>query len=568
MEKIILFVDDEPAILNSIKRVFRKSAHTVLFATNGEEALSIVQSTSVSVLVSDYSMPGITGAELLAKAKSIRPGMSRIILSGNNDQEAAINSINQGGASRFLTKPWDDRQLIDEIDKALDEWESDQYLNYSKKILNQTGIMNLINTDLSAESTDESIVVCVGIRDFEKLKDNVGVSDITQLLIDLAPPADVPGQSTSLAIMNDQHFCITIQYSSELNNPSQLISAVLDSFSNEYTVQNQKISISYDVGYVLTNQSSRSSSGLVNNAYTALKIAKTLDTNEMVIFDKGMDERKNQHFIIEANLNDALEKNEFVLYYQPKIDLRDGTLHGAEALIRWNSSELGLVSPFDFIPLAEKSGLIHGIGEWVMRDAFTQWSEWFSNLPDRPVISVNVSPKQLNERSFITRVEKCVNAVNIEPEYLELEITENLALDNLDSTIAVLNEIKQLGLKLSIDDFGTGYSSLSYLSKLPVDVIKIDRSFIMPMLESPEKSELVNNLIRLGHDMGMMIVAEGVEDEQQLNVLHEFGCDVIQGYYFSPPVSAEDFLEFWRKLDFTPNGFGSSRDFGVAVSMK
>jgi len=568
MEKVILFVDDEVAILNAIKRVFRKSAHTVLFASSGEEALNIIQSTPVSVLVSDYSMPDTTGADLLAKAKVIRPGMVRIILSGNNDQEATINSINQGGASRFLTKPWEDRFLLDEIEKALTEWESDQYICSTKKILNQSGILDLIDAGLSAEDSEEVIVASIGIKDFEKLKDNIGVSDIALFLTDLAPAVDALGQGNSLAIMNDQNFCMTIQCASESNNSKQLITDLLDSFSNEYMVRDQKVSISYDVGYVLTNRSTQSSSELIGNANTALKLAKSLDSDEIVMFDKGMDERKNKHFILEINLNEALEKQEFFLNYQPKINLSDGSLHGAEALIRWNSSELGVVPPFDFIPLAEQSRLIYDIGEWVMRDAFTQWADWFSKLPASPVISINVSPKQLNERSFINRVEKCISTVNISPEYLELEITENLAVDNLDSTIAVLKEIKQLGLKISIDDFGTGYSSLSYLNKLPADIIKIDRSFIMPMLESSENSELVNNLIRLGHDMGMQIVAEGVEDEQQLNVLREFGCDVIQGYYFSPPVSAEDFLKFWRKLDSNPNIFNSGGISGIAVSQK
>lgn len=548
MENTILFVDDELAILNAIKRVFRKSPYKVLTASSGEEAIQILESTPISVLISDYSMPDLTGAKLLAKAKTIRPDTVRIILSGNNDQEATIESINNGGAARFLTKPWDDNNLIAEVENAMTAWESNQYVCREKQILTQTAAINLIESLSTTVENDSVVVACIGVIGLDTIKNNTGVNGVTQLLTDLAPASNTLDDNVTLAITNDQNFCAVIQNAHESITPEQMVAEVVSTFSTKYLFNEQNIPISFHAGFVILNENTVSFEELISNAYTALQEAKSTNSDDAVAYDNGMDIQTNRRLIVESNLYEALEKNEFVLYYQPKIDARSGTLHGAEALIRWNNKTLGLVPPFEFIPLAEQSKLINDIGEWVTLDAVNQWANWYSEQTEKPVVSVNVSPRQLKDPQFIQRIENCLTASKIDPALLELEITENLMVENLDSTLDVLHEIKQLGLTLSIDDFGTGYSSLSYLHKLPADIIKIDRSFILPMLESPENTELVKNLIRLGHDMNMQIVAEGVECEQQLTILREFGCDVIQGYFFSPPVPATEFFEFSNTL--------------------
>jgi len=549
MDKTILFVDDESAILNSIKRVFRKSSHTILTANSGEDALEIIRTTPVSVLVSDYSMPGLTGAMLLAEAKSIRPETVRIILSGNNDQTATIESLNTGGASRFLTKPWDETELINEVESALNEWESSQYAFLPKKLLNPNSIINSINDVIESESWINAILVCIGLSDIEQIKHSTGVDGITGFLTDLSPSNDALGRDVKLALTDDHHFCALIKPRDDIENAQQLITSVLEHFPVNHFLNDQKVPTSFDIGYTVVNDPNKTANDLLGNAYTALQQAKSEDSAEMVLYTERMGAQKFRRLIVESNLSDALANQEFVLHYQPKINLTDGSLYGAEALIRWDNSLLGLVPPFDFIPLAETSRLIYDIGQWVMADAFHQWGEWYRDTTNAPVISVNVSPKQLKEPGFIKRVESVLSNIALNTEFLEIEITENLMVDNLDTTVAVLNDVKQLGLKISIDDFGTGYSSLSYLNRLPADIIKIDRSFIFPMLESKANTELVNNLIKLGHDVGMQIVAEGVENEDQLLLLRDFGCDVIQGYYYSPPIPASDFWAFTETLE-------------------
>lgn len=548
MQKIILFVDDEPAILSSIKRVFRKSPHKILTASTASEALTIIRSTPVCLLVSDYSMPDTTGANLLAEAKLIRPEMVRIILSGNNDQEATIQSINHGSASRFLTKPWDDKNLVSEIESALEQWESEQYFFKPKQLLNHQAIQALIDDDASNESNGTAIVAYISINKFEVLKNIMGPDCISEFLINIAPEPSALGDHISLGLMTDQHFCAYIRLAEDAGNPENAITNVLEQFTNHPTINDQKTHITFNVGYALTTTPQIPAATLIGNSFSALQQAKTSGFANMLMHTDQMNEKQASNLTLEKNLNVALDNNEFELFYQPKINLENRSLYGAEALIRWKNKELGMVSPFEFIPLAERSNLINEIGEWVIVEAFGQWAQWFSNLEDKPLISVNVSPIQLNDTSFMDRVERSLDAVDMDPKTLEFEITENLMLEDLDTTITILNRLKDLGLKISIDDFGTGYSSLSYLNKLPVDIIKIDRSFILPMLESDQSLELVKNLIRLGHDLGMQIVAEGVEDEKQLLALNEFGCDVIQGYYFSPPVPAMEFIEYSNSL--------------------
>ena len=548
MKKIILFVDDEQSILNAIKRLFRKSPYNVLTAGNAKDALDVIRTVPISVLVSDYTMPGETGAELLAMAKSIRPEMNRIILSGNNDQEALLQSINLGSADRFLTKPWDDSELINEVDKAMAAWEEKRYTWPDKKLLNQTSFIQMVDELISEPETTNRVVIYFGVRDFENVQQLVGIEKIRNYLYEISPTPDSVEPSVTMAILDDNNFCGIIKLENEVVSLNQKISELIEPFLEASAFDNQKYSISLDVGYCVASPETVSALDLISNALTAYQHAKSSESGNYVNYQSWMSDKKHNDRIIESNLQHALKDSEFVLHYQPKINISNNTMHGAEALLRWNSKTLGMVSPFDFIHLAERSEAINDIGHWVMNEAVRQWLEWFGQSEVQPIVSVNVSPRQLKDFSFVKRVESVLQEHRIDPSRLELEITESLMVEDIKSTIKILNDIKALGVALSIDDFGTGYSSLSYLNQLPVDTLKIDRSFIFPMMESEEKRHLVNNLIKLGHDLGIDIVAEGVEDEQQLEVLKEYGCDVIQGYFYSPPVPSGDYSHLIEKF--------------------
>jgi EAL domain-containing protein (putative c-di-GMP-specific phosphodiesterase class I) len=254
-----------------------------------------------------------------------------------------------------------------------------------------------------------------------------------------------------------------------------------------------------------------------------------------------MNERVAEKLSLENNLRQALDKGEFVLHYQPKVNLASGKLTSAEALIRWNDPRTGLVPPLRFIPILEETGLIHEVGRWALRKAVEDYLRWRAAGLAAVRISVNVSPLQLRHRGFIAEIEQAIGIDAHAAAGLELEITESLIMEDVKHSIASLQAIRAMGVTIAIDDFGTGFSSLSYLSKLPVDTLKIDRSFVINMTAGPQGLALVSTIINLAHALNLKVVAEGVETEEQLRLLRLLSCDEMQGFLFSKPLPVEIF---------------------------
>ena len=566
MKKTILFVDDEPSILSAIKRVFRKSPYTVLTADTAESALELIRTVPIAVLVSDYTMPGKTGAQLLAKARDIRPDMTRIILSGNGDQEAAIQSINYGAASRFLTKPWDDAELTCEIHRAVATWEAARYINLEKKLLHKKAFYETLDALISTEQSNQHALVYFGIRDYQKIQHRLYRDQAAEFLAHIAPTPSGVKECLALGLLDDGHYGGLITLENDTDEPAIAVSNFVNQFAHQVEFDNQNFNLHIDAGYcpIAIADKNEGATALMDKAILAFNHVKPSKSNYFIGYDSSMEKQNSILRILENDLHSSLTENEFVLYYQPKINTLDGSMYGAEALIRWNCKQLGMLPPNDFIPLAERGDSIIDIGQWVMDEAAHQWMSWFGTLDRNTTVSVNVSQKQLQDSTFLKRLENVLTETGIEASMFELEITESLLMEDITATIGILDEIKSLGVMLSIDDFGTGYSSLSQLNNLPVDTLKIDRSFILPMLESKISRDLVRNLITMGHDLGIDIVAEGVEDEEQLNLLKGYGCDVIQGYYFSPPVPAHEYIKLVDKFQLDNAGTSQAQQFRAA----
>ena len=285
---------------------------------------------------------------------------------------------------------------------------------------------------------------------------------------------------------------------------------------------------------------------LTQSADAALYRAKQAGRNNFQFFTKQMHEQANEVLQIESELRQALENSEFLLHYQPKVDAITSKVIGAEALIRWKHPHKGLVPPCRFIPIAEESGLINEIGEWVLHTAVQQVADWqLAGLAVVPV-AVNLSVVQFRQDTLYETVCQALRISKLEPSMLELEMTEGIAMENSDRTISVLNQLHGLGVSLSIDDFGTGYSSLSYLKRFKIDTLKIDQSFVRDLGRDPEDAAIVTAIIAMAHSLGFRTIAEGVETQEQLNFLREKQCDEIQGYFFSKPVPAEEFVQLLR----------------------
>ncbi|WP_158630028.1 bifunctional diguanylate cyclase/phosphodiesterase [Cohnella sp. AR92] len=285
---------------------------------------------------------------------------------------------------------------------------------------------------------------------------------------------------------------------------------------------------------------------LMKNAESALYSAKDEGKNTIRFYVPNMNDTLRESVLLETDLRKALERNEFYLVYQPQINASTGQVVGVEALLRWKHGKRGLISPSDFIPLAEETGVIVPIGNWVLRTACRQSKQWQQQgLP--PVrIAVNLSGRQFLNKGLVPFIKRTLVETGMDPSLLELEITESMTLD-IERSFSTLRELKRLGVSISIDDFGTGYSSLSYLKSFPVDCLKIDQSFVRELLSETNDRSIVSTIITLAHNLNLRVVAEGVESEEQLTYLATYGCDEIQGFYISKPISEQDVARFLRK---------------------
>jgi len=280
---------------------------------------------------------------------------------------------------------------------------------------------------------------------------------------------------------------------------------------------------------------------LIKKVYTALHFAKTKNKGSYELYQESMDAEIKENKKIEAKIKVALEKNQFLIFYQPQVNISDNKIIGAEALIRWPDGKGGFISPNQFIPIAEMSGLINPIGEFVFESVCTTIKGWL-DAGIKPVrISVNLSPRQFRGGDLLEDVKGVLEKTNISSKWLALEITEGALIKDMECSIVLLENLRNMGIKVYLDDFGTGYSSLSYLKRFPIDVLKMDKDFVQGINTDPQENAIVRTIINLGHDLGIKVEAEGVENEEQLEFLKDNGCDYVQGFLFSRPLPKEEF---------------------------
>ncbi len=320
----------------------------------------------------------------------------------------------------------------------------------------------------------------------------------------------------------------------------QIAETMIQALSLPFACNGHELHITTSIGASIYPDHNTDVEGLIRNADMAMYRAKVDGRNNFQFYIPNMQEQSFQRLSMENNLRRALENEELETYYQPQIDLHTGQIVGLEVLLRWKHVTLGSISPSQFIPLAEETGLIIAVGYWVLRHTCLQAIEWNkSGLP--PIqIGVNLSIKQLQQKDFLSSLQQILNETNFDPHYLELEITEGIMMDNVEEKIVLLNQFRQMGIQLSIDDFGTGYSALSYLKNLPIDTLKIDRTFIEYIDHNEQDQAIVASLINLSHSLNLIVIAEGVETQEQVDILRELGCDRIQGYFFYKALPTEE----------------------------
>jgi diguanylate cyclase (GGDEF)-like protein/PAS domain S-box-containing protein len=349
---------------------------------------------------------------------------------------------------------------------------------------------------------------------------------------------------TTVARQGGDEFTILLTEMSHAQNAAKVAQRFLESLAKPFMLDGHEVFVSASIGIALYPLDGEDIDSLLKNADVAMYHAKDVGKNNYQYYRQSMNVAAVERLSLEGSLRKALERNEFLLYYQPQMDIRTGSIVGMEALIRWKHPERGMVPPGDFIPLAEETGMIVPIGEWVLNTACAQNKEWQAQGHPPICVSVNISGQQFKQQNLITTVAQTLESSGLDPRYLILEITESIIMQRTGEIMALFHELRAMGLRFSIDDFGTGYSSLGYLKRFPIHELKIDRSFVKEITTNADDAAIAKAIIAMAHSLKLTVVAEGVETEQQLKLLSDEGCDRMQGYLISHPLPAGEVVKF------------------------
>lgn len=390
-------------------------------------------------------------------------------------------------------------------------------------------------------------VVFIDLDRFKSINDSLGHSAGDELICEVGQRLkQVVRETDSVARFGGDEFVMLISEEAESPLDKTCLSRIMDAIEKPIMLQGHDVIVTASVGVSVYPDDSTDPATLIGNADLAMYRAKKSGRNNVQFYTAALNEKLLEKLKMERALRDAITREQFVLHFQPQVNLKTGRIVGAEALIRWDHPTHGMIAPADFITLAEDTGLIAPIGDWVLREACICAQRWHnSGYPDLK-IGVNVSARQFSHTDLVSKVRSVLKETKLNPMCLDLELTESSIMSDVEKTISTLTDLKTLGVKLSIDDFGTGYSSLAYLQRFPLDVLKIDQSFVQDIQTGFADSAIVASVIGLSHNLKLQVIAEGVETSDQLNYLKKQGCDEVQGYYFSKPLSANDFEEYLR----------------------
>ena len=399
----------------------------------------------------------------------------------------------------------------------------------------------------SAQNSDETgsklAVLFIDMDNFKHINDAMGhaAGDVVLQLAGKRLESCVRNRDTIARLSGDE-FTVILESVNEEEEVEAVATRMLKALSQPFHVDGQELYSSGSIGVIIYPDSCDNVDELLKNVYTASHHAKKQGRNNFQFYSSTLSANALRRMAIEHGLRHALENDEFHLAYQPKVDLSTGRIIGAEALARWTNPELGPISPVEFVPVSEETGLIVPIGDWILEKACTEARQWMDIGLEDVGVAVNLSVRQFRQGALAERVQEILDSTGLPCTNLDLELTESMLVENAEQTVQVLKELKALGVSLSIDDFGTGYSSLSYLTKFPLDSLKVDRSFVTGLPDNPDAVTMAKAIVNMAQNLGLKIIAEGIETERQSAFLHALGSDIGQGYLFSRPVSYEEFV--------------------------
>ena len=452
-------------------------------------------------------------------------------------------TLNDERLALAISRDISERQIAEAKIKRL------AYYDSLTKIANRSYFRILLSKTIDeAPALDHhNAILLIDLDRFKVLNDTFGHHIGDLLLVEVSKRlSNLITNKDLVARQGSDEFIILLHNSDQLM-VNHLSEKITEALAQPFLIDEYQIFTTASIGISIYPLDGQDAETLIKNADIAMRVAKGTSDYTYQYFSLDMNKKRHRKVLLEAELRNVLERNELQLYYQPKINIHSEQLVGVEALLRWNSVKFGMVSPAEFIPIAEESGLIIPIGEWVLKTACKQCKSWHdAGYPDIKM-SINLSARQFQQNKLLQFITETLNETKLDPKYVNLEITETMAMMNIEESIIKLNNLKKLGVSISLDDFGTGYSSLSYLKKFPVDVLKIDQSFIRDIISDDQSAAIVKAIITVSKSLNLTVIAEGVETKEELNFLRSKKCDEVQGYYFSPPLPALELEEIFKR---------------------
>lgn len=552
----VLFVTEEQDFSsfgtdNGVAEEFTKYGD--LRASRVDQALLHLSNGGINVVFIDLALRDADALSVLQAVTSSYPEIAIIIFCDERNETRAVETLRNGAQEYLVKGQFDAAALLRAVRCAVQRKHWEQHLVELSQYDQLTGLPNrmLFQDRLdqayrdSARSKAILGILCIDLDRFKNINEALGhgVGDMLLQTVSTRLRACVRSVDTVARLGGDEFGVITTDIGS-VAEAGQLARRIMNVMNEPFEYGGDNVHFTASIGITLHPIDEGDSAQLLKNAELALYRAKDNGRNAFQFYDAAMNRSVKNRRIVETQIRNALEHNQFTLHFQPNVESSTGEVVGSEALIRWNSPERGLVYPGEFIPIAEESNLIASIGEWVLREACTQASKWRSNGKAPSRVAVNLSPLQFRRADFGDMVIRILDESGMDPEDLELEITENVVMADFRTTETSLKTLYDHGVRLVIDDFGTGYASLTYLKRFPVYKLKIDRSFVSEVNSSPDDAEIAKAIIQMAHSLKLRVVGEGVETPEQKEFLKQRRCDELQGYLFSRPLPPEKF-EAW-----------------------
>ena len=548
---IVLIVDDDRSTRMTISNVLEREGLQTEFGSNGREAVSLYELLRPNIVIMDALMPVKDGFQACREIKALPNGdKTPVLITTALENEKSVNLAFEAGAADFIPKPINLSVLRQRVRRLLENQASERHVHRLAFNDVLTGLPNRVAfTDQLKQELDHAqrgktqfAVMFVDLDRFKNINDTLGHDAGDQLLKALTGRlSNCIRSGDMLARLGGDEFIVILSHLDGRGAIERVAQKMLNALKSPFSIAGHELFAGVSIGIAVYPDDGEDKDNLLKNADTAMYKAKASGRNNYQFYTQEMSQILADRMRLESELRKVVQDEDLSLYLQPKYDVQTGQVVGSEALVRWQHQLKGYISPEEFIPISEEMGLIHDIGMWVLKTACEAIKGWQDDHDYQGSVAVNVSAVQLADEHFVANVMACLKETRLDPAFLELEITESIVMEDAQSVIVKLRQLRNMGIHLAIDDFGTGYSSFNYLKQLPVNTLKLDREFISDIPNNKADCAVVDGLITLAHNLDLKVVAEGIEEQEQFEFLKRHGCDIIQGYLISKPMPLGDF---------------------------